>query len=187
MSTDETIPQEPETEPTPPIPPSPDDIVPDVVKNNLFHQDGKVISLDAAWIAHGRRYRTQEQINHIYKTHCSECEYHADATCLLCSRRLAAWERSASNLIAMETTNCPIPNNPKWISPITPPENLHPEIAKTLKAETPTIASSAVPHTPPVRVSQPGCSKCRSKFIPKPPRPANAASPPAPPELPSPQ
>ncbi len=88
------------------------------------------ISTEWVWINHGMPFREVMDINHLYYRVCSPCDYFANDACLICRCRLVPNERSALNKLSMATTNCPLPE-PRWISAITPPDDLAPEIAET--------------------------------------------------------
>ncbi|HBT75430.1 MAG TPA: hypothetical protein DEB39_00570 [Planctomycetaceae bacterium] len=88
------------------------------------------LSAEWIWIQHGRPFREMNDVNHLYYQVCSKCEFFLNDGCMICRCRLVPNELSALNKLSMATTNCPLPQ-PKWISAITPPDDLAPEIAET--------------------------------------------------------
>jgi len=93
----------------------------------------RFVSTEWVWINHGMPFREVMDINHLYYRVCSKCEYFENQGCLICRCRLVPNERSPLNKLSMATTNCPLPE-PKWISAITPPDDITPEVAaKALK------------------------------------------------------
>ena len=82
---------------------------------------GSFISEEAKWLYHGRPYREVEEINHIYETICNPCEFFENDGCKICGCRIVPNERSPLNKLSMATTNCPLPEQPKWTSTITTP------------------------------------------------------------------
>lgn len=86
------------------------------------------ISAEWVWIKHGRPFREMNDVNHLYYQVCSKCKMFLNDGCLVCRCRLVPNELSALNKLAMATTNCPLPI-PKWISTVTPPDDITPEIA----------------------------------------------------------
>lgn len=87
----------------------------------------RFLSSEWIWIHHGMPFRSVMDINHLYYRVCSPCEFFENDGCRICRCRLVPNERSPLNKLSMATTNCPIPENPKWVSHLTPPEDLTPE------------------------------------------------------------
>lgn len=86
------------------------------------------LSAEWIWINHGRPFREMNDVNHLYYQVCSKCEFFLNDGCMICRCRLVPNELSAMNKLSMATTNCPLPQ-PKWISSITPPDDITPEVA----------------------------------------------------------
>jgi hypothetical protein len=86
------------------------------------------LSAEWIWIQHGRPFREMNDVNHLYYQVCKPCEFFLNDGCMICRCRLVPNELSALNKLSMATTNCPLPQ-PKWISSITPPDDIAPEIA----------------------------------------------------------
>jgi hypothetical protein len=80
------------------------------------------LSAEAVWISFGMPYRTYEEINYLYYNQCQRCPSFENDGCKICGCRVVPNELSPLNKLSMATTNCPDPDNPKWISLITPPE-----------------------------------------------------------------
>ena len=88
------------------------------------------LSTEGLWLLHGMPFREVMDVNHLYYAICSKCGYFENDGCKICGCRLVPNERSPLNKLSMATTNCPLPE-PKWISEITPPDDISPEVAQT--------------------------------------------------------
>lgn len=89
---------------------------------------GTFLSTEWIWLNHGMPFREVMDINHLYYRVCAPCEYFENDGCKICRCRLVPNERSPLNKLSMATTNCPLPQ-PKWISAVTPPDDITPEAA----------------------------------------------------------
>ena len=86
------------------------------------------LSAEWIWINHGKPFREMNDVNHLYYQVCSKCEFFLNDGCMICRCRLVPNELSFLNKLSMATTNCPLPK-PKWISGLTPPDDISPELA----------------------------------------------------------
>lgn len=66
------------------------------------------------WTAAGKPVRTDEEVQRIYKEHCSECEhFNTKGSCQICGCRVDKSAGALTNKIRMATENCPL-DPPKW-------------------------------------------------------------------------
>ena len=118
----------------------------DIVRN--LKMAGSFLSAEASWLLHGRPYRDTQDINHLYYHHCTPCEFFENDGCKICNCRIVPNERGPLNKLSMATTNCPIPNAPKWISAITPPGTLNPTLFASLLADSKADLTETTDPTP---------------------------------------
>ena len=125
-----------------------DKIVDTVKKGAAF------ITTEALWILHGMPFREVMDVNHLYYQVCSRCDYFENDGCKICGCRLVPNERSPLNKLSMATTNCPLPE-PKWVSDITPPDDISPEVAATAIKNSKARLVETIESEEPVEPSQP--------------------------------